>query len=523
VTDTDVIVIGSGLSGLTSACLLAREGFRVEVFEKNEELGGYATTFQDRAGSMTFERSLSSLGGLNPGGPVRRNLELLGVMEDLRFVSPDYLFRAAYPEHDLKIPHSDVDEYVRTFAEAFPLEKDGLAAMVAEIVKVYAEYDRLQRNHFKDIYTNVTQYRSLIKYSKWTQARFLDQFLTDERLKTLVASQWGYLGMPPSRLPAMTFITFWMEYVFYGAHFPVPDCGAIVDGIVKQIERNGGRLHTGTRVRRILLEGGKAVGIELFGGSIVTAKTIIANVNPFVVIDKLVGPEHFPSAYVEKLNSLETSLSNLVIYLGLEKSVGDLFEVDAFEMVVSDRYDIEGMYRNCRLGRYEDVEIKLTLYDNLPVPKPDYGRITIDLYSGSSVWRGLSRAEEEDFKSRIYADVLRRLQPHLPDLDRHVIYKEISTPLDHFRYTLNKDGAIYGFEQNVQQAPKVRNLSATPIENLNLSSVWTFPGGGYSGAMWSGYFCVNENNLAEKMRARKPRPAEAAAVAAGMESGGVGA
>ena len=204
---------------------------------------------------------------------------------------------------------------------------------------------------------------------------------------------------------------------------------------------------------------------------------------------------------MEKLNALETSLSNLVIYLGLEKPVGDLYDVDAFEMVVSDRYDIEGMYRNCRLGRYEDVEIKLTLYDNLPLPeKPAYGRITIDLYSGSGAWRGLTRAQEEEFKARIYADILRRLQPYLPELDRHVVYREISTPLDHFRYTLNKDGAIYGFEQNVSQAPKVRNLSATPIPNLNFSSVWTFPGGGYSGAIWSGYFCVNENSLAEKIR-----------------------
>ena len=402
--DTDVIVIGSGLSGLTSACLLAREGFRVELFEKNQELGGYATTFQDPAGRMTFERSLSSLGGLNPGGPVRRNLELLGVMDELSFVSPDYLFRAVYPDHDLKIPHSDTGAYVRTFAEAFPAEHHGLRAMVAEIVAVYAEYDRLQRNHFKDIYTNVNQYRSLIKYSKWTQQRFLDQFLKDERLKTLVASQWGYLGMPPSRLPAMTFITFSMEYVFYGAHFPLPDCHSIVAAIVRKIEAHGGRLHTGTRVRRILLEGGKAVGVELFGGAVVTARTVIANVNPFVVIEKLIGPEHFPSAYVEKLNALETSLSNLVIYLGLEKPVGDLYGVDAFEMVVSDRYDIEGMYRNCRLGRYEDVEIKLTLYDNLPLPeKPAYGRITIDLYSGSGAWRGLTRAQEEEFKARIYA------------------------------------------------------------------------------------------------------------------------
>ena len=293
--DTDVIVIGSGLSGLTSACLLAREGFRVELFEKNQELGGYATTFQDPAGSMTFERSLSSLGGLNPGGPVRRNLELLGVMDELHFVSPDYLFRAVYPDHDVKIPHSDTQAYIHTFAEAFPEERAGLAAMVAEIVAVYAEYDRLQRNHFKDIYTNVTQYRSLIKYSKWTQARFLDQFLKDERLKTLVASQWGYLGMPPSRLPAMTFITFWMEYVFFGAHFPLPDCHTIVAAIVRKIEAHGGRLHTGTRVRRILLEGGKAVGVELFGGEVVTARTVVANVNPFVVIEKLIGRSTSPA------------------------------------------------------------------------------------------------------------------------------------------------------------------------------------------------------------------------------------
>ncbi len=498
--NTDVVIIGSGLSGLSSACFLASEGFQVVMFEKNSEPGGYATTFKNSDGTITFERSLSSIGGLNPNGPVRKNLELLGVIDGLSFVSPAYLYRAVYPQHDLKIPHSDINRYIQTFSEIFPAEKEGLTSFVNEIIATYYEYDQLQKNHFKDIFTNITHYRSLIKYSKWTLRQFLDHFLQNDKLKTLVASQWGYLGMPPSLLPAISFITFWMEYVYYGSHFPVLGCGSIVHSLIKKIQDNGGMIHLNTKIKKILIENGKAVGVQSEDGSIVTSRIVIANANPFIVINKLVGISHFPDPYVKMINSLKTSLSNVVIYLGLKRPVYELYEIDAFEMVISNSYDIEGMYHNCQNGDFDNVEVKLTLYDNLPqLNETEYGRITVDIYSGMDKWLALGKRDSETFKEQLYANIMKRLDPYMPGLNNHVIFKQIATPLDHRRYTLNKNGAIYGFEQNIHQAPKLRNLSSTPIENLYCSSVWTFPGGGYSGAIWSGYFCVKENALAQRM------------------------
>ena len=92
--------------------------------------------------------------------------------------------------------------------------------------------------------------------------------------------------------------------------------------------------------------------------------------------------------------------------------------------------------------------------------------------------------------------MITRLERLIPDLRRHIVVKEAATPLTNARYTGNPGGAIYGFEKDLAQSAKVRGMSKTPVQGLYLSSAWAFPGGGYSGAIWAGYFCVHENDLA---------------------------
>ena len=80
----------------------------------------------------------------------------------------------------------------------------------------------------------------------------------------------------------------------------------------------------------------------------------------------------------------------------------------------------------------------------------------------------------------------------LPGLSKAIEVREVGTPLTNLRYTGNYRGAIYGWDQTLDNSEPRRVPHATPIKNLYLAGAWTRPGGGYSAVLESGLECFAE-------------------------------
>ena len=130
-----------------------------------------------------------------------------------------------------------------------------------------------------------------------------------------------------------------------------------------------------------------------------------------------------------------------------------------------------------------------------PRARGEGGRLAVAVLTESASWMTGDRAAYRARKAEATEAILTRLERHVPDVRSHVRVLEAATPRTNVRFTRNPGGAIYGYEKDVAQASRVRGLSRTPIDGLYLASAWTFPGGGYSGALWAGYYCVYENGL----------------------------
>lgn len=502
----DAIVVGSGIGGLSAAALLARDGYKVHVFEKHTMAGGYATTFQRRRGEVAFDVSLHGLGGLKGDGLVRKNLERCGVWDRLEILQPSHQYRAIFPEHDFRVPQLDVPGYVEMLAGYFPAEREGLRSLAAEIALTYQQYDRLQANCFRDLYRNVREYDRVVRYSRMTQQAMLDQFITDPRCKSLLAAQWSYHGAPPSRLPAIAFVNSWGEYMQGGSFYLAGTCQTLVKALVEVVEENGGRVHLRSGVRRILVEEGRAAGVELEDGRTFRAPLVIANASPQQVVNDLTGPEHFPAQYLAKLEGLRPSLSTFMTFLVLDVDVRERWGVDDYQVAFMPSYDLEDAYRRSAEGRVEEADMVAVVYSARGARATGRGegaQLMLGAMSGFERWQGLSRPEYLAAKARASESMIDRLEGLLPGVRGHITLRDASTPLTNVRYTRNWQGAIYGYEKDVATANKLRTMSRTPVEGLFLSSAWTFPGGGYSGALWSGYFCVHENDLISS----RPAPA----------------
>ena len=121
------MIIGSGLGGLSCAAAFARKGYRPLVLEQHDKPGGYATAFR-RPGGFVFDVSLHSTTVGERNG-VRNLIGGFPEITEVEFVPHTHLYRAIFPEHDVRVPQRDVPGYVAMLVRLFPDEKAGKCSL----------------------------------------------------------------------------------------------------------------------------------------------------------------------------------------------------------------------------------------------------------------------------------------------------------------------------------------------------------------------------------------------------------
>ena len=136
----DVIVIGSGLGGLTCGALLAKNGFNTLILEQHTAPGGYCTSFKRKG--FTFDAAVHFLEGLGDGGLFYRMLSALEIEKELEYYRMDPLYKVVYPDESIAIP-ADLNEYIALLSSKFPAEKQGITKLFDTVEKLMMELMRL--------------------------------------------------------------------------------------------------------------------------------------------------------------------------------------------------------------------------------------------------------------------------------------------------------------------------------------------------------------------------------------------
>jgi all-trans-retinol 13,14-reductase len=497
----DAVIIGAGLGGLSCGAAFVRQGLRPLVLEKHVKPGGYATTFQ-RPGGFVFDASLHSttvgeragVRDLIPGFP-----EIKGV----EFVPHSTLYRVIYPDYDIRVPSRDLPGYIRDLVSKFPEEKSGIEGIFADMQGLAADISKYSASGGRvDMARFAQDFPHLVKTMGKTWGAMVDARLANPKLKAIVSALWGYYGLPPSRMSPYYYALPTIGYIQEGGYYPIGKSQKISDAFAKYIEDGGGQVMLKTRVEKILVKDGAAYGVRTADGREFTARVVVSNANAPDTFKKMLDDPDLVKATLARMEKLSISLSTFQVFLGLKKDLVRETGLKDTEVFYNTGYDIEADYKAAVSGDFTNPGFGATLYDNLYKGYSPEGKNTLSIMTllGFGPWekyeadyfagkRDAYRAE----KNRL-ADILidQTEKVLLPGLRKAIEVKEVATPLTNVRYTANTRGAIYGWDQTLDNSGSTRFPQRTPVKNLYLAGAWTIPGGGYGACIPSGLTCFAE-------------------------------
>jgi len=454
----DAVIIGAGLSGLVCGCYLAKAGMKVLIAEQHYKPGGYCTSFKRHG--FTFDAAAHSFGGYRENGIVKKVFVDLGIDKRVQINRFDPSDIITAPDCEVSF-WDDVDDTVRDFQKAFPDESNNI------------------RVFFNFLIENNPQ--SFARLRNWTFKNLLDEYIKNDKLKSILSFPLlGNGGLPPSRMSAFIGARLFIEFLLDGGYYPKGGMQELPNILTTRFKELGGTLRLSSLVTKIVIDDNTVKGVVLEKEGVIPSEYVISNCDARQTFLKLLGREKLSQEFLEKLSNMTPSLSMFVLYLGIDKNCKTLPKAGS-NIWHMPHYDIEKMYLSANLRNTSNVAEYMV-------------RVSPD---GQTVLAFINAA----FRDRIYwnrhkKDLLDVLIKHIerqtiPGLSEHIQYKDAATPYTMYRYTMNEEGAAYGWASTPAQFadPDLRRPSC--MKGLFLTGHWATQGMGIPGVAYLGYDMAN--------------------------------
>ncbi|MFF9550447.1 phytoene desaturase [Methylobacterium fujisawaense] len=472
------VVVGSGFGGLAAAIRLGARGYRVTVLERLAQAGGRARVH--RQDGFTFDAGPTIVTAPQLFEELR---QLAGrqLADDVTLVPMDPFYRIRFADGTSFAYSGDVDRMRAEVARFAPDDVAGYERFMAHSRAVCRiGFEQLGHVPFGSVGSMLKIAPDLLRLSGHRSVyEVVARFIRDERLRTVFSFHPLLIGGNPFRASAIYCLIADLERR-WGVHFAMGGTGQLVDGLVRLIRTQGGRLRLGVDVARIQVEEGAATGVVLTSGEVIGADLVVSNADSAVTHASLLPEAQRWSR--TRFRRARSSMGLFVWYFGTNRQYPG---VDHHTILLGPRY--RGLLADIfdRKVLAEDASLYLhrpTATDpSLAPPGCDafYVLAPVPNLAGGQDWQALAEPYRRRIAAMLEASVM-------PGLSESIVTSKVTTPLDFQDDFLSYRGSGFGLEPVLTQSAWFRphNRSNT-VRNLYLVGAGTHPGAGLPGVLSS--------------------------------------
>lgn len=454
----NIVIIGSGLGGLSCGVVLAKNCYNVTVLEQNVQPGGCLQCFSRRG--ARFETGMHFIGSALKGQTLDKLMRYLEVKDDILLSQLDTHGYDVVSLMGDKFRFANGREaFINEMSNHFPHQRDNIA-------------------HYYDLIKNVAGASSLhsLKYAESDAAinteyqlrsinNVIDEIISDPLLAKVLVGNLPLYAAEHDKTPFSTH-AFIMDFYNQSAFRIVGGSDTVATSMIKTIRKYGGKVLTKHKVTKILCNDTKAIGVEVNGCEFVPADVVISDVHPMRTLElldtKLIRP-----AFRQRINSIPQTVGGFSIYLQFKPNVVPYMNYNFYG------YN-QGTPWNCEYYD-EDTWPKGYLYMHFcQEERPKFAHTGVILsymqikemepWLGTKV--GQRGTEYETFKKRKAERLLKSLELQFPNICQQIDHYYTSTPLTYFDYTGTEGGSMYGIAKDIRLGATCRVPHRTRVPNV---------------------------------------------------------
>jgi all-trans-retinol 13,14-reductase len=454
----DIVIIGSGFGGLICGYILSKNGFKVAVFEKNSQIGGCLQTFERKG--ITFDTGMHYVGSLGEGQLLHRIFKYLDLLSDvkvhkldqdgfdhIRLIDKEYRFAMGF------------ENFADSLSQSFPDDRNIITKYVSDLQRFSAvspiiSTDKLINNEF-----------FLRETVKTGIGSYLDSLTQNMELQNVLSATNMLYAGKRNKTPLYIHALINSIYI-QSAWRIIGGANSIANSLSRSIRKLGGEVVTGSEVKKIICNSGKATSVILTSGETIEAKYIISNTHPVITLQMLDTPL-IKHAYRERITNVENTVSNFALYIEFKPGTVKYANYNFYKYNQGDVWDCMSYTENDWPRNYiymHQVPLKNMAYAESGIVI-SYMQFS-DVVKWSDTYVGKRGEEYLHFKEAKKEILLNQLENDFPGIRNNIKDVYTSSPLTLRDYTGTKDGSMYGILKDNNSLEVTFISHRTKIPNL---------------------------------------------------------
>lgn len=446
-----------------TATILAKEGMKVCVLEKDKQTGGCLQTFA--LNKKVFDSCVHYIGGLGEGHTLWQIFRYAGIMDKLQLKPYDTngFDRIAFGNEERSYPQAIGEEnFIDQLLPYFPNEKESLQQYI-KALKNTGDHFPLYRLRNGD-----ANEKAVVSGLSLTAT--LADIVPDKKLQNVLAGNnllyAGVAGKTPFYLHALV-----TESYIHSAHKVMPGSSQISKFLGQEILKHGGEIYRNTDVNKLVEEGGVITYAQTVDGQRFYGKQFISNIAPATLL-KLVDSPLLRPAFRNRISGLQQTISTFMLNLVLRPATIKMQRYNTYWHANEDVWAAVNY-------KPEEWPANYTLFFTEDAANPGYAESLSILcymhYSEIARWADTNNrqgdehergADYEAFKQQKAELLLQKVYERLPELKGNIIAQSTATPLTYRDYTGTPEGSLYGILKDVNKPAETTIATRTRIPNL---------------------------------------------------------